>query len=368
MRLTIPLSLLLVALPLSAPLGAAELESSERYTWIEVQAGYIGQENSNCIENTTALGLAGGQWVLPTWGWEVSALSDKLKDKAGLWKAREDHYDASALYSPFGVQGSWRPYARVGVGYSHLQAPASLSSTATMRTNLALGAGTQLLFGQRGLASLEGRYMNLQTATRRSEYQLVAGVGLRWGKPVAPQVIPASGPTSDPVVEPTPLVEPDPVVVPVPLEPPAQPEVKVVEPALVPAPESQGPTTIVLSDAILRFPNNSFQPAPEATVAIQAVVDELKAYSGPYALQITGHTSSAGNHAHNVRLSNRRAESVAKLLVKAGIPASVMTTRGAGPDEPVADNTTAEGQSRNRRVEIFIKPEDASVEVESARK
>ena len=53
-------------------------------------------------------------------------------------------------------------------------------------------------------------------------------------------------------------------------------------------------------------------------------------------------------------MSNERAESVAKYLIGKGISGGRLTTEGKAYDEPVADNSTAEGRALNRRVEIYI--------------
>lgn len=69
---------------------------------------------------------------------------------------------------------------------------------------------------------------------------------------------------------------------------------------------------------------------------------------------IYGHTDNTGSREVNVKLSNDRAVSVSNFLAANGILRSRMTTSGKAYDEPVADNSTAEGRSKNRRVEIFI--------------
>ncbi len=69
---------------------------------------------------------------------------------------------------------------------------------------------------------------------------------------------------------------------------------------------------------------------------------------------IYGHTDNTGSREINVKLSNERAESVAKFLIENGISGTRLTTQGKAYDEPVADNSTAEGRAQNRRVEIFI--------------
>ena len=71
-------------------------------------------------------------------------------------------------------------------------------------------------------------------------------------------------------------------------------------------------------------------------------------------LRIEGYTDSTGSDALNERLSNERAESVRAFLEKQGVAAGRMTAAGYGPRFPVADNSTVEGRSKNRRVEIVL--------------
>lgn len=69
---------------------------------------------------------------------------------------------------------------------------------------------------------------------------------------------------------------------------------------------------------------------------------------------IYGHTDNTGSKEVNVQLSKNRAASVAGFLNSNGIATDRMTTEGKAFDEPVADNSTAEGRAKNRRVEIYI--------------
>ncbi len=69
---------------------------------------------------------------------------------------------------------------------------------------------------------------------------------------------------------------------------------------------------------------------------------------------IDGHTDSQGPSEYNQGLSERRATAVVKALVdKYNIPASRLTARGFGEDQPIADNKTAEGRKENRRVDVL---------------
>lgn len=67
-----------------------------------------------------------------------------------------------------------------------------------------------------------------------------------------------------------------------------------------------------------------------------------------------GHTSSPGTDAHNMALSNRRADAVKDYLVSQGIDADRIHPSGQGENNPVATNTTVAGRALNRRVEIEV--------------
>ncbi|MEZ2414334.1 OmpA family protein [Muriicola sp. E247] len=69
---------------------------------------------------------------------------------------------------------------------------------------------------------------------------------------------------------------------------------------------------------------------------------------------VEGHTDSAGSEEYNMGLSKLRAESVTNYLIGQGIATNRFTTKWYGELQPVADNSTAEGKSKNRRVELGI--------------
>jgi OOP family OmpA-OmpF porin len=71
-------------------------------------------------------------------------------------------------------------------------------------------------------------------------------------------------------------------------------------------------------------------------------------------VEIQGHTDSQGSARTNLRLSQKRAESVRTYLIKKSIASDRMVARGYGKEIPIADNRTAEGRSQNRRVEFVI--------------
>ena len=69
---------------------------------------------------------------------------------------------------------------------------------------------------------------------------------------------------------------------------------------------------------------------------------------------LVGHTDSVGNDAYNQKLSVRRAEAVKAYLVSKGVEANRIYTEGKGESQPVADNKTAEGRAKNRRVDVEV--------------
>lgn len=71
-------------------------------------------------------------------------------------------------------------------------------------------------------------------------------------------------------------------------------------------------------------------------------------------IEIIGHTDDQGLRASNIALSQARADAVKSYLRAKGVDTSLINTSGAGPDRPVASNTTGEGRGRNRRIEFRL--------------
>jgi len=71
-------------------------------------------------------------------------------------------------------------------------------------------------------------------------------------------------------------------------------------------------------------------------------------------LFVDGHTDSDGSEEHNLKLSYSRADAVAGYLKAHGVPTDRFTVKGEGEAIPVADNSTAAGKAKNRRVELAI--------------
>lgn len=82
-------------------------------------------------------------------------------------------------------------------------------------------------------------------------------------------------------------------------------------------------------------------------------------------VQLVGHSDNTGNANLNLRLSKERAASVRQILVDDfGIAANRITSDGVGSNQPIADNSTAEGRAQNRRVEVVMKAQVESIKFE----
>lgn len=92
---------------------------------------------------------------------------------------------------------------------------------------------------------------------------------------------------------------------------------------------------------------NKSKPVLAKVVALLEKYPQLR-------VEISGHTDSRGKHDDNVELSLDRANAVKQYLVDEGIDEARITTRGAGPDEPIANNKKKKGRAKNRRIEFKV--------------
>ena len=92
---------------------------------------------------------------------------------------------------------------------------------------------------------------------------------------------------------------------------------------------------------------------PESMGTLNMIVQVLKD-NPDIKFEVDGHTDNSGTAAHNLTLSQQRADAVKDQLVKMSIDASRLTTKGFGDSKPISDNTSLEGKANNRRVE-FVK-------------
>lgn len=100
------------------------------------------------------------------------------------------------------------------------------------------------------------------------------------------------------------------------------------------------------------FGSGSANLTAQAQASLRSLAAQLR--GGSSAVAIEGHTDSQGADAANLALSRQRAEAVRRVLEDAGLPGARLKAQGRGESAPVAENTSADGRARNRRVEIVI--------------
>ena len=136
------------------------------------------------------------------------------------------------------------------------------------------------------------------------------------------------------------------------------------EPAPAPAPAAPAPAPVVVvapvpssekvtyaADAFFDFDKAVLKP--EAKEKLDDLVSKTKEINLEVIIAV-GHTDSVGTDAYNDKLSVKRAESIKAYLTSKGVEANRVYTEGKGKKQPVADNKTAEGRAKNRRVEIEV--------------
>ena len=124
----------------------------------------------------------------------------------------------------------------------------------------------------------------------------------------------------------------------------------VVAPPVVVAPPAATKVTYA-ADAFFDF--NKSVIKPEGKAKLDDLVGKIKDINLEVIIAV-GHTDSVGSDAYNQKLSVRRSEAVKAYLVSKGIEKNRVYTEGKGEKQPVADNKTAEGRAKNRRVEIEV--------------
>jgi OOP family OmpA-OmpF porin len=128
------------------------------------------------------------------------------------------------------------------------------------------------------------------------------------------------------------------------------PAPKAAAPAPAPQPPAASKVTYA-ADAFFDFDKSVLKA--EGKAKLDDLASKVKAINLEVIIAV-GHTDSVGTDAYNQKLSVRRAEAVKAYLVSKGIEKNRVYTEGKGEKQPVADNKTAEGRAKNRRVEIEV--------------
>jgi OOP family OmpA-OmpF porin len=122
-------------------------------------------------------------------------------------------------------------------------------------------------------------------------------------------------------------------------------------PAAAPAAPPAATKVTYAADAFFDFDKSVIKP--EGKAKLDDLIGKIKDINLEVIIAV-GHTDSVGSDTYNQKLSVRRSEAVKAYLVSKGIEKNRVYTEGKGEKQPVADNKTAEGRAKNRRVEIEV--------------
>ncbi len=316
------LSVSLIAALTTGTVAAGEFDGG----WLGAK---VGSNQSSVTgydtKRATTYGLEGGyNWNMGGYLLGVDGFADS-SNKAGHNPAPYN-YGSSAygLDMKLGIDGgSWLPYAKVG----YARTDGTGDAGAIGGSGVHLGLGVEYKFASNW--SLAGEYTSASAKTgglKLNNNNLTLGLNYYFGKPAAPAA---------PVVAEAP--KPAPVVAP------------------APAPVKETWKTLLEDKPVqiegANFDTNSAQLRKTAFPKLDDVVSFAAKYPDAK-LAVGGHTDNRGSKAYNQKLSERRAAAVKAYLVKKGVAAARVSTQGYAFEQPIADNKTAEGRAKNRRVEI----------------
>lgn len=109
----------------------------------------------------------------------------------------------------------------------------------------------------------------------------------------------------------------------------------------------------------MMFETNSANPTYSAKQKISKINSVLSKYPDTL-VQVVGHTDNSGSRSLNQNLSEQRASNVGNIIYGGGVSNEIFS-RGCAFDKPVVANTSKENMALNRRVEIYLYPNEASV-------
>ena len=109
------------------------------------------------------------------------------------------------------------------------------------------------------------------------------------------------------------------------------------------------------------FDTNKYNINTASQATLNKLIGVFKEYPDTKIL-VVGHTDNVGADDYNMTLSKNRAYSVTNYLSQNGISSGRLTTKWFGETQPIADNATAEGRAKNRRVNIAILPNEKMIE------
>src|SRR3984893_16550219 len=352
---------------------AAAVPGDEWY--ITPQVGGISPDHQRDLRHNDWLyGVALGREMGPFINMELNFNGARVNDVRGTGPLDTYGYSLDVL-GILNRNGLFSPYLTAGVGAeSNVLVP---GNALTNQTKLMTQAGV-------------GTYINLwRSSDGTSAFALRPEVEARWDDPgkgahlvdyiallgfqysFAGSPTPAPPPPPPPAPPPPPVSQAAPAPAAVPATPPDSDHDGVPDnidkcpdtPAGVQVDAQGCPLKGSITLEGVNFEHNSAALTVASHPPLDAIADGLKKHPR-LKVEIQGHTDSTGSPAYNLKLSQRRADSVRDYLVSNGVTPDQLETKGYGQTQPAASNKTAEGRAQNRRVVMFVISNPGDVKVE----
>ena len=111
---------------------------------------------------------------------------------------------------------------------------------------------------------------------------------------------------------------------------------------------------VTLSNDQVKFSFNQTTIPSDASAVLDDLIQKIIAYDKAIWVEIEGHTDSTGGEDYNLMLGEKRAMAVRDYMARGGVPLHAMNVISMGEAMPVADNSTPDGRSQNRRVVVRV--------------
>jgi outer membrane protein OmpA-like peptidoglycan-associated protein len=125
------------------------------------------------------------------------------------------------------------------------------------------------------------------------------------------------------------------------------------------------PRGLVVNMADVLFQTGKYDLSTDAQLKLAKLSGIIQAHPG-LNLTIEGYTDTTGSADFNLKLSQQRADAVRQFLISQGLSPDIITSKGLGEANPIADNGTAAGRKQNRRVEIIVSGEIIGTKLKSS--
>jgi len=311
--------------------------------------GYHMFDNDIDVRDASEGSIALGYRVNPNVGLEGRYAQSSTKNQSTGGNSGKERFQYTTIdaYYRFNTAGKLQPYVLVGGGMADVKdySQATSPRADTTIANLAVGAFYQVSDMMALRTELRGIQDVEDDRGNNVDGVFSVGVAYSFGAKKAAAAAPVAA-----------------VIAPVAVVAPADDDKDGVINSLDKCPGT--PTSVVvdadgcpkmLTETVAKeirvlFDTNKSIVKPAYNAEIEAVAKLMKDY--PTAkVEVQGHTDSRGNAQANDKLSQDRANAVAAVLTSNyGIAADRVSAKGYGAAQPVADNKTAEGQAKNRRV------------------